>query len=388
MTLSIIGPGGLLINHGTVAVSNYATFLTSSIAALNNTDGAVRNACRGNAPFDGITGVPVVQDACFWDGGGETNNWFEAANWDSDTVPTPDELVLIGNGAGAETVVELDSSLNLNWQGAVTIGAGQTLNVGEGVTLRIANQPPGGSVEIFGTLNLNGGTLHSDSTGLINNHGTINGGTLDNQGDFLVNKSGGTINNVGGLFSNGAGTAFTNEGTVVNGADSTFLHGNDVTFVNSGTFTNAGTFYTASRGGDVTNWKGGSLVNSGIWNQGGIGIFSNVAGSTITNSGQINLTNSLLDNRGTITNTGTLEVLHFGSYQNLQGTLENQAGGTFSNSGSVTNFSGSTINNAGSIVNDRTLLNAGVLNNACGGTVTGLVSGIQPVSTKLTGILP
>ena len=90
---------------------------------------------------------------------------------------------------------------------------------------------------------------------------------------------------------------------------------------------------------------------------------------------------SLFDNRGTVENAGTMEVFHFGSYQNLQGQLENQAGGIFINSGSITNFSGSTINNAGSITNNRSLLNVGVISSACGGTVAGPVAGNQPVST-------
>ncbi len=74
-------------------------------------------------------------------------------------------------------------------------------------------------------------------------------------------------------------------------------------------------------------------------------------------------------------------MFHFGSYQNLLGNLENQADGIFSNSGSVSNLDNSTINNAGSIINHRSLVNAGTMNNACGGTVTGPVNGIQPVST-------
>ena len=170
-------------------------------------------------------------------------------------------------------------------------------------------------------------------------------------------------------------------GTLVNDAASTFLHGNDARLTNSGTFTNAGAFYTSSRGGDVTNWGGGTLVNTGTLNQGGLGTFSNLAGSRITNSGRINMLAGLFDNRGTIENTGTLEVFLSGSYQNRQGLLENQAGGTFSNTGSVFNSSGSTINNAGSIINHRSLLNAGTMNNACGGTVAGSVSGNQPVTT-------
>ncbi|PKB71592.1 MAG: hypothetical protein BZY87_04910 [SAR202 cluster bacterium Io17-Chloro-G6] len=396
VTLSVEQPGGHLINHGTVLVSNYSTLQSDPLATIENITGAIRNACRGSASVGGIAGANVVQAACFWDGGGKTGNWSEAANWDSDTVPTSKDRVLIGaltTGVSGATVntsfdptagvtgVTLDRSFDLSSLGTLTVGAGQTLNVGEGITLRIADDSPGGSIWINGTLNLNGGTLHNDKTGLITNHGTINviGGTLNNQGNFLVNESDGSINNVGGLISNVS--TFTNSGTLLNDAGSTVLHGNGATMTNRGTFTNAGSFYTSSGAGDFVNRLGGTLVNSGTLNQGGLGTFSNLADSRITNSGRINMLASLFDNRGAIENTGTLEVFHFASYQNLKGQLENQAGGIFSNSGLVSNLGGSTINNSGSIINERTLLNVGAINNACGGTVAGPVSGDQPVST-------
>ena len=268
VTLRVKEPGGLLVNRGTVAISNYSSLLVDPLATISNVGGNVRNACRGTAPFGRVMGAEVVQDACFWDGEGETNNWSEAANWDSDTVPTSNDPVLIGNLTNPVSGVTLDSSFDLNSLGILTIEAGQTLNVGQGITLRIASQPPGGSIWIKGVLNLNGGTLHSHDTGLINNHGTINvnGGTLLNQGDFLVNEADGQINNVGGLISNGAGATFTNSGTLVNDAESTFLHGDDATLINTGAFTNAGMFYASSRGG-ITNRKGGTLVNIGTLNQ-------------------------------------------------------------------------------------------------------------------------
>ena len=42
--------------------------------------------------------------------------------------------------------------------------------------------------------------------------------------------------------------------------------------------------------------------------------------------------------------------------------------------------SGGIINNSGSIINGRNLVNAGRMNNLCGGTVTGPVNGNQPVT--------
>ena len=44
----------------------------------------------------------------------------------------------------------------------------------DGVTLSSADQSPGGSIWIEGTLNLKGGTLQSGSPVVITNRGTIN----------------------------------------------------------------------------------------------------------------------------------------------------------------------------------------------------------------------
>ena len=381
VTLSIKQPGGVLTNRGTVAVSNFSSLRRDPIAIIDNLGGVVRVACRGSGPSGGVTGAAMVPDACFWDGGGLTNNWSEAANWDSDTLPTSDDPVLIRDVSGTVTVVNLDASFDLNAQGILTVAAGQTLNVPEGVTLRITSQSPGGSIWIIGTLNINGGTLHNRYTGLITNNGTIivNGGTLNNEGGSLINRAGGKINIIGGLFFNGAGAGFINSGSLVIDAASNFFLGDYATLTNNGAFTNAGLFNTSSRAGDFVNHQGGTLVNSGTLNQGGLGVFSNLAGSKITNTGRINMFESMLDNRGTIENSGTMEVFHFGSYQNLGGRLENWSGGAFVNAGSVSNLENSTINNSGSIINNRNLINAGTMNNLCGGTVTGPVNGNQPV---------
>lgn len=87
MTLTINGSDkdedGLIINRGTLAVSNYSRLRHGSPTTINNKKGIVRVACRGSGPASGVTGVQVAQDPCFWDGGGVTNNWSEAANWDA-----------------------------------------------------------------------------------------------------------------------------------------------------------------------------------------------------------------------------------------------------------------------------------------------------------------
>ena len=109
-------------------------------------------SCRGSAPSGGVTGASLVKDPCFWDAGGVTSNWSEAANWDSDTLPTGDDPILIRDADGEITVANLDVSFDLNSKGSLTVAGGQTLNVTEGVTLRIANQSPGGSIWINGQI--------------------------------------------------------------------------------------------------------------------------------------------------------------------------------------------------------------------------------------------
>ena len=63
---------------------------------------------------------------------------------------------------------------------------------------------------------------------------------------------------------------------------------------------------------------------------------------------------SLQDNRGTIENTGTIEVFHFSSYQNLDGLLDIKLGGALINAGSSTNLTDDDVNNASSIINETT----------------------------------
>ncbi len=90
----------------------------------------------------------------------------------------------------------------------------------------------------------------------------------------------------------------------------------------TGSFTNTGFSNPSSRSGGIVYQKRGTLVNSGTFNQGGEGGFANLTGAKIINSGRINMFVSLLDNWGTIENTGTIEIFHFGACQNLAGSWE------------------------------------------------------------------
>jgi len=381
-SLEVKQPGGLLTNRGTIAVSNYSDLERDALATVDNLAGVITIACRGSGPDDGVTGAVLVQNSCYWDGGGKTDKWSESANWDSNSAPQPGDPILISSAGGQTTVVNLDKSFELNPMGSITIAGGQTLNVLEGVTLSIANKSPGGAVWINGTLNLNGGTLHNQATGLITNRGTINvnGGTLKNESDNVVNRPGSNINNIGGVITNSVGAWFSNSGTVLNDSVSSFILGDHSTLNNDGQFANNGLFNTSSLSGDIVNRTSGTIVNGGTFNQGGLGVFSNQSGSRFTNSGRLNVFDSLLDNRGTIYNSGIMEVFHFGSYQNKGGQLDNRTTGSFTNAGSASNLENSTINNSGAIINDRNLINAGTITNLCGGSIAGPVNGNQPAS--------
>jgi len=124
------------------------------------------------------------------------------------------------------------------------------------------------------------------------------------------------------LITNGGGAVFTNSGTMDNDADSNFVLDDFAKLINNGILHQRRVFNPSSRSGGIVDQKGGTLVNSGTSNQDGEGVFTNLTGAKIINSGRINMFVSLLDNRGTIENTGTIEIFHFGACQNLAGSWE------------------------------------------------------------------
>ena len=381
VALRIRQPGGSLINRGTVVISNHGSMERDGSGFVDNTSGVIRKECRGHAPILGVTGNDVVIEPCYWDAGGSTNNWTEAANWDSDSVPTPDDPVLIGDFTGTGYVVNLDTGFDLSPDGILTVAPGQTLVIQNGVTLSsgFINAMP--SIVVQGTLNIDGGTLDVRASGLAVNSGTINvnGGTFSIHGDSLVNETLGVVNNNGGLIFNDSGNAFRNLGMVVNDAASTFIHDNYATLDNLGTFINHGTFSGIPRGGDVTHRGDGLWVNTGILNHAGVGDFNIWSGARLENSGHIKMLSNEFDLRGVIDNTGTLEVGGLGTFRLTGALIENRAGASLINRGVVSISSASNINNSGSVVNNATMTSAGNINNDCGGTFIGTISGSQPV---------
>ena len=372
-------PSGILINRGAVRVVNQAWMAKDPLATLNNLTGVITNSCRGIASTVGVFGNDVVNEPCFWDGGGSTNNWSEAANWDSNTLPEDGDVTLIGDLAGT---VNMDINVDLSQRGQLTIASGRTVVISEGATLSssFALDNPKISIDIQGTLDVNGGTFDIRLSSRVINSGTINinGGTLNNHGDSFLNEESGQINNNGGLFSNDSGD-FRNLGTLTNNVDSTFDHDGWATLTNLGTFINHGFFDGGPRGAAVTHRGEGLWINTGMLHQGGVDKFSVWDGARLENSGHFKMLGNEFDLRGIIDNSGTLEVFHFGTFRMVGALVENHAGATVKNSGTLTMSSASVINNFGSVINESTMTGAGTVNNQCGGSFTGTTDGAQPV---------
>lgn len=199
----------------------------------------------------------------------------------------------------------------------------------------------------------NSGTLNSATTALSNSGTWLNAGALNLSGDLSV----GTVAGLAILTSSSTGS-ITNTGTISN-TNGTFK--NYGSLVNDGTITNT-----------TANWIGD-------W-----GRFYNYAGASLVNHGSFS-SNHVLDNAGTITNSGTLSVTY--QLNNLAGaTLTNAAGaslkgatynyGTLDNSGSLEYVvnRGTLNNHAGGAQLNYELTNYGTLNNEAGASLSGVFS--------------
>lgn len=233
-------------------------------------------------------------------------------------------------------------------------------------------------------INVTGGTRYRQlsNSGTLVNSGAMNIAaktTLANSGLF---SNTGTVSSTTTALNN-SGT-WNNSGTLnVNGTPTQDMSAQSI-FTNTGSLSNTGT--VASANGSIRNR--GSLVNDGTFINtssnyiGEWGRFTNYAGATLVNHGSFS-TNHVLDNAGTITNTGTLTA----SYQlnNLAGaTLTNAAGaaikGQLNNSGALDNRgSVQSVNNAGVFTHgagatqtEGVLINRGQFTNAAGASLSSL----------------
>ncbi|HYE98138.1 MAG TPA: LamG-like jellyroll fold domain-containing protein, partial [Planctomycetota bacterium] len=167
-----------------------------------------------------------------WDGGGLTNNWSDADNWNPDAVPSATETAYF-NGTSTKTcTIDVDVAvaglqIRSGYTGTISVANGITATWGTNGFVQDAGTftAPAGRMNVAGpftrtggTFNHNGGTVVFASTtdrtiassGAVFNHVAFNDGptaywTLNNVGTFALDSSG----NIAGTLRNGAGFSTT-----------------------------------------------------------------------------------------------------------------------------------------------------------------------------------
>jgi hypothetical protein len=285
-----------------------------------------------------------------WDGGGDGVNFSDPLNWDTDTVPTSTDNIVIGP---ADITVSMDTDFTLNSTGSITIsGAGQ-LVIQSGKALVNA-----GDVTLDYDVDEDFVTpsIHISSLASFSNSGSI----------LIVN----TGKNSTGITNSGA---FTNSGIVDIQSSSAKL--NFGIYSIDGTINNSGTINIQSTG-FAGIYRFDVIDNSGtinIQNANGVGMYA-----TVDNSGTVIVENSGTDTRGIyaftsgpIDNTGEITVADSGT--DTIGIVS----GAFNIHGIVNVNSGSSI----VAFNDPiTVFCGGQLNNN-GGSIIGTVINQNPCDT-------
>ena len=132
-----------------------------SQAGFNGSATLVALVDDGNLTDSTTVAITVTpgQTTFVWDGGGTTNNWSDAANWDLDLVPGADDIVIFDVTSSKDATVD-----------AAFAGAVSQVNVTADYT---------GELKLFRDLNVSG-TATLLGNGALN----LSGNTLDVDGDF------------------------------------------------------------------------------------------------------------------------------------------------------------------------------------------------------------
>jgi fibronectin-binding autotransporter adhesin len=290
---------------------------------------------------------------------------------------------VIGPTGGTTPGVTGDTltSWNVINQGQISGGVGGGLD--EGIFLNTAG---GNSV-------INSGTIT----------GGVNGGVRLNDGGSVTNLASGTINGVSiantGTVTNAGlvqGNVQVGTGNIINQSGGTIT--GFANFFSAGTLTNAGTIagdFTSSSGATVNNQSGGSIA-------GGVNIDNTLnipmrSPGTVTNAGSIGGFGVVLNDGGSVTNSGTITGTTANpSSFNIAGVfvllgsanVSNLAGGAITGgTDGVQYFFGSgSVLNAGNITgmtgNGVNLQAGGSVTNLAGGTITGATNGVQVVGNN------
>jgi len=128
-----------------------------------------------------------------WDGGGNTNNWSEAANWEDNAVPTSNENVIFDTTSTKSCVVNeavavKDITLDTGYSGTVSIGAAGSITSEGAITLNAGVLNDSGKAVSFQKLVIadTAGLLVSTGTWTQSVSGTVSSPNASNKINSLV----------------------------------------------------------------------------------------------------------------------------------------------------------------------------------------------------------
>lgn len=346
--------GSLITNNGTLEAADYfrvdasGTIVSTNALIAGNriinrgeidiegsVSGAVINDNIGGAtPIFDVTGDLTGDDRFDNEAGGTLN--VTGGNFTGITTLTSDGAIVI-----ADTRTLQAGVIDING-GTVSVGAGATL---QGTENTLTNS---GTIDVAanGTVT-DAGSITNEAAGVINFNGAFGTATL--------NSDLGVIGNYGDINVTGAGTVVVN-GTVTN-------YGTGTIDVLAGTMT---------LGADDMVNQGAVTVAAGATLS--VDILTGQAGSTLTNTGTLNVTD--FANAGTATNSGSINgsVTNTGTFNANGGDFDDFANaGTF-NLNAATAGAG-TFANAGMFVgNGNALTGLTTFDNQAGGVIDATAS--------------
>ncbi|MCP4040678.1 MAG: hypothetical protein GY731_01825, partial [Gammaproteobacteria bacterium] len=322
-----------------------------------------------------------IGDIC-WDNENSNGLWFDPINWNTDTLPTPGDNVVIDFMDGSTVLFDTAGSLTI-----------ASMFSDEGVDIVNGSLFIAGAADFNAGLFISGGDIDlgvdSRASSL-----TLSGGNVQGAGQLTVN---GAFNWSGGTLG-GSGNLFVSTTGALSGADDKVLSGTR-TLTNGGVLTWSGT-------GDIVGGAPNIITNLGtgmfeIHNDQTIAVTVNSAGtltksagggattftSGVTNNGTVNANNGILRFLGGYTQVAGLTRLNGGG---IDAAGLNLNGGSLDGKGTVT---GNVANNGGMVAagaSPGTLTISGDYTQGAGGSMSaelgGFAQGIDYDLLAITGV--
>ncbi|MFA5392762.1 MAG: hypothetical protein WC306_03760, partial [Candidatus Paceibacterota bacterium] len=268
--------------------------------------------------------IIVAGTVKFWDGGGSTNDWSEAANWVGDAVPGTTELAALNGGSGPDPDKDCTFNNAGTWSGGsfyITNGYTGTITLSVDMNVATYYQADGTltagarTITVTGNYTKVGGIFNEDTSTVIfggTTNGTFDVATTETFNNVTINKTDATNNIL--TITDGdtmivAGTLNLTDGVVNTG-----------TIEAQGAINVAATFNQGNANVTCSGTSAQLITMTGdLFPTGTFTI--NKASNTATTSGTLTLAGALVIQEGT---------LSLGSDTNFNGGVTVEAGGTLS----------------------------------------------------------